>query len=169
MEEYYVYALIDPFNNEIFYIGKGKGNRINCHFKELKKYIQLLENGIPTRKGNFSNSNKTERMRLIQSKGLETKADKLIENISEKAAFVLEEILVERIGRKFLESGPLLNFSPGGDWKYPKIMLKESEKIQMETVKKDFPELITVINKIPNTAIESEAIKNFKKNPLMFD
>ena len=31
---YYVYALIDPRDNRIFYIGKGKGNRIFQHAKD---------------------------------------------------------------------------------------------------------------------------------------
>ncbi|MCF6276650.1 MAG: GIY-YIG nuclease family protein [Candidatus Magasanikbacteria bacterium] len=30
--KYYVYFLIDPKNNKVFYVGKGKGNRINHHF-----------------------------------------------------------------------------------------------------------------------------------------
>lgn len=28
---YYVYCLVDPRNNQTFYIGKGKGNRIFAH------------------------------------------------------------------------------------------------------------------------------------------
>lgn len=35
--DYYVYALIDSNNNTIFYIGKGKGNRVFAHVKEAKK------------------------------------------------------------------------------------------------------------------------------------
>ena len=31
---YYVYALMDPRDNRIFYIGKGKGNRIFQHAKD---------------------------------------------------------------------------------------------------------------------------------------
>lgn len=31
---YYVYALVDPRDNRIFYIGKGKGNRIFQHAKD---------------------------------------------------------------------------------------------------------------------------------------
>ena len=34
---YYVYALIDPTNdNKPFYIGKGNNGRVKSHFKEAK-------------------------------------------------------------------------------------------------------------------------------------
>ena len=33
--KYYVYLLSDPSNGEIFYVGKGKGNRAFSHFKEI--------------------------------------------------------------------------------------------------------------------------------------
>lgn len=32
--KYYVYELIDPRSNLVFYVGKGKGNRLEQHFKE---------------------------------------------------------------------------------------------------------------------------------------
>lgn len=32
-DKYYVYALCKP-NGDVFYVGKGKGKRINCHFQE---------------------------------------------------------------------------------------------------------------------------------------
>ena len=32
--KYYVYALIDPRNNQFFYIGKGQGTRDKSHLKE---------------------------------------------------------------------------------------------------------------------------------------
>jgi hypothetical protein len=31
LKPYYVYELIDPFNNEVFYVGKGTGNRVLDH------------------------------------------------------------------------------------------------------------------------------------------
>ncbi|MGG5308617.1 hypothetical protein IGJ16_000261 [Enterococcus pernyi] len=45
---YYVYCLVDPRNNQTFYIGKGKGNRIFAHrqatLSMLRKYDLLDEN-----------------------------------------------------------------------------------------------------------------------------
>lgn len=34
---YYVYTLTDPRDNKVFYVGKGKGNRINAHELEAKR------------------------------------------------------------------------------------------------------------------------------------
>ena len=45
---YYVYCLVDPRNNQTFYIGKGKGNRIFAHrqaaLNMLRKSDLLEEN-----------------------------------------------------------------------------------------------------------------------------
>jgi len=35
--KYYVYELIDPRNNKVFYVGKGKGKRVFEHEKEAIK------------------------------------------------------------------------------------------------------------------------------------
>ena len=45
---YYVYALIDPRTNKVFYIGKGKGNRIYAHVEaselvDVKEVIKIAK------------------------------------------------------------------------------------------------------------------------------
>jgi hypothetical protein len=37
--KWYVYQLIDPRNDEVFYIGKGTGNRIKAHEKETRRGV----------------------------------------------------------------------------------------------------------------------------------
>lgn len=159
MNEFYVYVLIDPRDNKIFYVGKGKGDRINHHFKELEKFMNLIEQGIPTSKGRFTNSGKVSMMKSIKNDGFDTVVKKLIENISEKSALVLEEILVERIGRRIIKTGTLFNLEPGGKWKYPKVVLNENEKTSIKSVYQDFPELVEIIEKFPQSAIQSEKEK----------
>ena len=37
VQDYYVYLLVNPITNKIFYVGKGKGNRALQHYKDYKK------------------------------------------------------------------------------------------------------------------------------------
>ena len=93
----YVYALVDPNNNEIFYIGKGKGNRV---FKHAEDAID----------SEHQSSDKIERIRTIHK----NKQDVLIyivrHNLTEEEAFILESSLIdlmELIGK------PLTNLQGG--------------------------------------------------------
>ena len=38
-EIFYVYHLIDPFNNTVFYVGKGYGERMYEHEKEVRRKV----------------------------------------------------------------------------------------------------------------------------------
>lgn len=83
---FYVYALIDPRNEKVFYIGKGTGNRVFSH---------ELESG----KSRESEKKKIQLIREIENSGHSVK--KLIVNwgLSENEAFVAEATLINLLNR----------------------------------------------------------------------
>lgn len=86
---YYVYALIDPRNNQPFYIGKGKGRRAKTHLWEIPE----------TR-----NEHKENKISAIRAIGLEPKIEYLAEDIvDETMAYDMEEDLILKYGRKGYE------------------------------------------------------------------
>jgi hypothetical protein len=91
---WYVYQLIDPRNNEAFYVGKGTGDRLNAHKREALK-------GACSRKCN--------RIIEILSVNLDVLAVKVAYFWDEQAAYDFETDLFDEIG---LEN--LTNVIPGG-------------------------------------------------------
>ena len=83
---FYVYALIDPRNEKVFYIGKGIGNRIFSH---------EIESG----KSRESEKKKIQQIREIENSGYSVK--RLIVNwgLSENEAFVAEATLINLLNR----------------------------------------------------------------------
>ena len=71
---YYVYLLIDPRDNKVFYVGKGKGNRINQHL------LGALDDKT-------NETEKIKKIREIQNTGLEVKHSVLRHELTEKEAF----------------------------------------------------------------------------------
>lgn len=57
---YYVYLLVDPRTDSIFYIGKGKGNRVSHHARDAKR-------------GTVQNAEKHKRICKIHDAGLHVK------------------------------------------------------------------------------------------------
>ncbi len=172
--EYYVYGLINPTTKEVFYIGKGKGNRAEQHLKEKK----IIGQG---------NDSKIDKIQEILDANNEVKIIYYIRNVNEEAAFFLEEILIDRIGRSYLKGyvvldgnsvlvpyGPLTNLLDGGLNEYNKISrtklrtLDEIDKgkISIEFAVGKYPELRDVINSVPRTTREDE-IKDTKRQTEM--
>lgn len=58
---YYVYMLVDPRDGKVFYIGKGKGNRVFQHIEDAKKYTSISTNKFNTIRGILA-SGKVEHM-----------------------------------------------------------------------------------------------------------
>jgi len=78
---YYVYFLIDPRDGQIFYIGKGKGERVSAHVKAVKN--GRLDNGV-----------KGPRISEILSEGLEVVEHIHAPGLTEAAAYALERSLI---------------------------------------------------------------------------
>lgn len=82
--EYYVYLLIDPETDNVFYVGKGIGNRI---FEHLYPALTSPQE-----------SDKLDTIRSIQSKGLQVKHVIHRHGLTEKEAFEVEAALIDYIG-----------------------------------------------------------------------
>ena len=146
MKEYYVYGLIDPRTNLIFYIGKGKGKRVLQHFKE-KLRVQ-------------SNTEKLQIIEEIQKAGLEADHIIISENLNEEAALLLERLIIHRLGRKIFGEGTLSNIVPGGKWsKESSYFINPDDLPSYETISTKFPELIPILEKYPHVAKEFNALQ----------
>lgn len=80
----YVYLLRDPKTNKVFYVGKGTGNRIFAHINSA--ISSPLE------------SDKLDKIRLIQSKGLQVKHTIIRHGLTEDEALEVEASLIDFIG-----------------------------------------------------------------------
>lgn len=77
---YYVYELVDPRNDEVFYVGKGKGYRIDHHEQEARRGKQ---------------SRKCERIRAIFADGSHVRKRKVAFYADEDEAYLAEWALIQ--------------------------------------------------------------------------
>lgn len=147
MKEYYVYGLIDPRTNSIFYIGKGKGKRMFQHSSEKLRV--------------HSNTDKLQIIEEIHKDGLEVTHIIISENLNEEAALLLERLLIHRFGRRIFEEGTLSNIVPGGKWsKESSYFIKPDELPNIDTINTKFPELLPALEKYPHVAKEFNALQH---------
>lgn len=78
---YYVYVLLDPRNDKIFYVGKGKGNRIFAHV------ACSLDNSLESDKLNI--------IRDITQSGNKVKHFVVRHGLNESEAFLVESVLID--------------------------------------------------------------------------
>lgn len=82
---YYVYLLVDPRTDKIFYVGKGRGSRINHHL------LGALEE-------NTKETEKIKRIREIQKAEMEVGHTILRHGLTEKEAFEVESATIDLLG-----------------------------------------------------------------------
>jgi len=103
VNRFYVYHLIDPFTGFPFYVGKGTGNRMYDHEK------LTLSEKIPNKNPILFRKIK----KIILSNNILYK--KILENLTENEAFLLEQSEIKKYGRMNDKTGILCNMTNGGE------------------------------------------------------
>lgn len=129
--DYYVYALIDPRTNQIFYIGKGSGNRVFEHEKESL---------------NSPDSDKLKLKTISEIRALGLKVKKIIinNNLTEAEAFAAETALINAFN--YVNDAGLTNIASGHNFTEA-LSVEDFEKIYgaQELYEEDIKHKILVI------------------------
>lgn len=152
---YYVYALVNPFDNRVFYIGKGKGNRVFQHAEAA-----LIDNTPEL---------KLDTIRDIISKGEKVAYYIIRHNLEEKEAYLVESTLIDMLTyAKFNHSNQLTNLIAGhhkwdeGIMNIDEInMLYDCSKIE---VKNDEHLLLVSLNQSYNQSKATGVYKRYDIN-----
>ncbi len=137
---YYVYALVDPRDKKIFYIGKGKGNRVFQHAEAA-----LYEKG---------QSLKLETIRSIIAEGKQVVYYILRHNLTEDEAFLVESVLINMLtDPRFNHENQLTNLVAGHHqwdegimsideinalYDCPQIKLSEGDRLLLVSLNRSF-------------------------------
>lgn len=125
----YVYFLVDPRNDEVFYVGKGKGNRV----------FQHAEDALVSE----ADSDKLEKIREIRATGKAVQHFILRHGLKDEESLLVEASLIDFIGK-----GNLTNKQSGHHSDYG---LKSANEIvamyEAKPLETDLPLLLININK----------------------
>jgi uncharacterized protein len=102
--DFYIYLYIDPRTDKVFYVGKGRLERVNRHIMQARDYSN----------SSYSKKPIVTYIRDLWDQGLEPIVKMYAENITEEESFVIETNLIREFGRKDLGLGTLLNITDGG-------------------------------------------------------
>ncbi len=93
--EHYVYALLDPIDDSVFYIGKGTGQRAKAHemefVREFEKYADEAAEELATK----ALTEKQQKIRAIRERGDMVKQIVLGRYRTKSEAFAVEATLIE--------------------------------------------------------------------------
>ncbi|MCA9952830.1 MAG: hypothetical protein KDE48_24440 [Anaerolineales bacterium] len=136
---YYVYLLIDPETNKVFYVGKGTGNRIFAHLNYALKFPKETD--------------KLDTIRAIRDKGLLVKHLIHRHGLSEKEAFEVEASLIDFIGLD-----ELTNKVGGHKSNYRGQMTIAEVFAMYDAPKIEIPEpaLLIIVNKLFHRGMDEE-------------
>jgi len=105
MADYYVYAYIDPRNDEPFYIGAGHGKRAKCHLTACKCEPHAGYNRFFYRK-----------LRKLLKSGVNPAIRFIAKNLTQGEAFkIWEPFFICALGRRDIKTGRLCNHTDGGE------------------------------------------------------
>jgi uncharacterized protein len=90
--EFYVYLLIDPRDGQVFYVGKGTGERCFAHLEEARRM----------RADTSGDYEKLKQIRAIERDGRHVRIDVLRHGLTEQEAFMLESAAIDLLGRAAL-------------------------------------------------------------------
>lgn len=99
--DYYVYALVDPRTDKVFYIGKGRGNRVfdHCNFAIQNEDAESLKLNL---------------IREIIAEGQKVKHYILRHKLTEKESFLVESVLIDFLSYpEFNNESLLTNIASG--------------------------------------------------------
>ncbi|MFU0504132.1 hypothetical protein [Pseudaminobacter sp. NGMCC 1.201702] len=106
--DFYVYTWSRPDTGEVFYVGKGHGNRDKNLSGRNKLFRSILDK--------------------LSALGMEPTVERVSSGLTEIGAFQLEAELVSHYGRRDLGTGSLANFTDGGEGRVGSIVSLRTRK-----------------------------------------
>ena len=99
--QFYVYLYIDPRDNSIFYVGKGRGNRAFAHLDEV------------TDEEGEQETEKVKRIRAIRAVKKEPRIELLAHGLSKEIAFKIEASIIDLLWEDETKRKSLTNLIKG--------------------------------------------------------
>ncbi len=151
---FYVYALVNPLTNKIFYVGKGKDDRVFEHESSIQA------NNVTSNANNVNNTElekeKIKTIKEIQRAGLEVKHYIIRHGLEEKEAYLVESVLINLLTEKDFNNDVLLtNIQAGhGQYEYGIMTAEDAEAKYTAPVLVPHDELLCInINRLYSSNI----------------